>query len=133
MLPGVIDKYYQPPVDEEGMIFEEGRQYYERVCYPNNEQIIKKIAEIRATEDGKRLKNVFLMTNGKPEWIAELKAELQREWNWDNIYSSRDMTLDWEQKHVSAAIDMMIGHRADVFVGNGVSSFFVTELSLLFT
>lgn len=123
MIPGLVDKYIKPPVDENDLMFEDGQKYYERICYPNIDQIVEKVVEIKATEDGKGLKNVFVMTNGKPPWIAELKAALRKVGVWNHIYSSRDITLDWEQKHVAGSVDMMIGHRADVFVGNGVRGF----------
>jgi len=41
---------------------------------------------------------------------------------WEQIASSLQMRISWEQKFVAQAVDMMIGHRADVFVGNGFSS-----------
>jgi len=61
------------------------------------------------------------MTNGSPEWIEELKEALMRDHPWEQIASSLQMRIDWEQKFVAQAVDMMIGHRADVFIGNGVS------------
>ena len=34
---------------------------------------------------------------------------------------SRDVKLSWEQKYVAQAVDMLIGQRAQVLIGNGVS------------
>jgi len=43
-------------------------------------------------------------------------------WSWDEISTSRDMDLSWETKYVAQAMDMYVGQRAEVFVGNGFSS-----------
>jgi len=80
------------------------------------------VREIRNTEEGKNLRNIFLMTNGSPEWIEELKEALMKDHPWERITSSLQMQVSWEQKFVAQAVDMMIGQRADVFVGNGFSS-----------
>jgi len=131
LIPTLVDKYVKPLVDENDMIYEEGREYYQKVCYPSVEDIVEKVMDIKKTEAGKDLSNVFLMTNGKPDWIAEVKAALHKAGTWESITSSRDLTLDWEQKHVGGAIDMLIGQRADVFVGNGVCVQFVLFVLLL--
>lgn len=124
-IPEMVDKYHKPPVGEDDIMFEEGQQYYKKTCYPSIKQIIEKVAEIKQTPDGNRLKNIFIMTNGREPWITELKNAFNVMGGWGKIASSRDMILDWEQTHVAGSIDMMIGHRADVFVGNGVSGVFV--------
>lgn len=42
------------------------------------------------------------------------------------------MDLDWEQTFVSQAVDMLIGQRAQVLIGNGVRlAFFASERWLL--
>ena len=61
------------------------------------------------------------MANGKREWVAELKEAFLVTGHWDNIASSRDLELNDEQQYVAQAADMLIGQRADVFIGNGVS------------
>ncbi|KAJ6580798.1 hypothetical protein B0H19DRAFT_1251094 [Mycena capillaripes] len=40
-------------------------------------------------------------------------------WIWDNIATSRDLVLTWEQRYIAQAVDMYIATRAEVFVGNG--------------
>lgn len=131
MIPTLIDKYVKPPVDENDLIYEEGREYYRKVCYPSIEHIVEKVVEIKKTNAGKDLSTIFLMTNGKPDWIAEVKEALHAAGTWESIQSSRDLALDWEQKHVAGAIDMLIGQRADVFVGNGVCVLFCLLFVLL--
>jgi len=43
-------------------------------------------------------------------------------WSWDEISTSRDMDIGWETKYVAQAMDMYVGQRAEVFIGNGFSS-----------
>jgi len=54
--------------------------------------------------------------------VKDLKDAFNAIGGWELITSSRDMELTVEQKYVSPAVDMLIGQRADVFVGNGFSS-----------
>ena len=63
-----------------------------------------------------------MLTNGKVEWLTELKEKLGELREWKSVQTSRDLRLSWEQKYVAQAIDMMIAQRADVFIGNGVSA-----------
>lgn len=109
----------RPPSDE---VTQEIYDAYEKSCYPSIEQIVEKVVEIRKTDAGRGLKTVFIMTNGKVPWVKELKQALKKANKWELITSSRDMVLNWEQKYVAQAPDMLIGQRAQVFVGNGFSS-----------
>ena len=61
------------------------------------------------------------MTNGAPEWVALLKQALAATGHYKHVASSRDLVLSWEQKYVAQAMDMLVGQRAQVFIGNGVS------------
>lgn len=119
-MPGLIDHFDVPPTDSKGKQTKAGRQEYLTRCYPSIAQIAEKVYNIRQTEEGTKLKNIFLMTNGQPDWIVDLKAALYQTGDWDLVASSRDMTLTAEQKFVSSAVDMLIAQRADVFIGNGV-------------
>ena len=66
------------------------------------------------------LDRVFVMTNGAPEWVALLKQALAATGHYKHVASSRDLVLSWEQKYVAQAVDMLVGQRAQVFIGNGV-------------
>ncbi|KAI0964551.1 hypothetical protein AcW1_001343 [Taiwanofungus camphoratus] len=77
---------------------------------------------MRQTEAGQGLQNVYIMTNAPTSWVDKLKAALLRTNYWDNVASSRDLLVNLEQKYVKQAVDMLIGQRAQVFVGNGFSS-----------
>ena len=68
------------------------------------------------------------MTNGKPSYLAELRAALEADAvsnnlpPFESIYTSRDLELGWEEGYVAQALDLYVAQRAEVFVGNGFSS-----------
>jgi hypothetical protein len=91
-------------------------------CYPTIPEIVAKVRVVRKENPG--LRNIFLMTNGKAGWIAELTDALMSDGlQWDAIHSTRELELTWEEKYVDQAVDMLIAQKAEVFVGNGVSLF----------
>lgn len=81
-----------------------------------------------------RLTRIYIMTNGDPAWLAGVKTALlddlprtgrsrgswEFDWNWEAVYTSRDLRLGWEEKPVAQALDSYIAHRAELFIGNGV-------------
>lgn len=67
------------------------------------------------------LKNIYIMSNGDKQWLADLKQALYGMGGWDKIATSRDVVLTPEEKYVSHTMDMLIGQRAQVLIGNGVS------------
>ena len=86
-----------------------------------------------------RLKKVYIMTNGNREWLNELKEAIiadaraskspggsgwEFEWEWEGVTTSRDLDLGWEEKPVAQALDMYVGQRSQIFVGNGVRFLF---------
>lgn len=124
-----------------GETSDENRAEYTRRCFPDVPQIVKRVMEVKREwelaarlasggsggkagrgQDG-LLKSVYVMTNGRTEWLGELKAALMAAYKWDGVASSRDLVLNWEQKYVAQTVDMMIGQRAGVFIGNGVRFF----------
>lgn len=120
-IQGILDRFNIPPRDPRGGLTDEGARVYQKACYPTLQEIVQRVGEIRASEVGKRLKNMYIMTNGEREWVADLKEAFLTTDHWDNIASSRDLELTDEQRYVAQAGDMLIGQRADVFIGNGVS------------
>lgn len=94
---------------------------YLRRCVPTIQQIVEKVEEVRLSKAGDGLRNIYIMTNGDRAWLDELKHALQRAYPWERIATSRDMVLTLEQKYVSQTADMLIGQRAQVLIGNGVS------------
>jgi len=120
-IQGITDRFKVPPRGPKGHLTNEGARTYQKACYPTLQGIVQRVGEIRASESGKRLKNIYIMTNGKREWVTKLKEAFLAADHWDNIASSRDLELNDEQRYVAQAADILIGQRADVFVGNGVS------------
>jgi hypothetical protein len=97
------------------------------------------------------LRKIYIMTNGDAEFLQELKEGLHIDalrslsatapaaddddnsglltdfdydfvWGWDDISTSRDLDLGWETKYVAQGMDMYVGQRAELFIGNGFSS-----------
>lgn len=95
--------------------------FYLKRCLPTLEQIVEKIDAVRKSWGSEGLKNIYIMSNGDNEWLAELKTALYRMGGWDKIATSRDVVLTPEQRYVSHTMDMLIGQRAQVIIGNGVS------------
>lgn len=118
---GLPDTFKPPRGAEWGWNTPENHAIYLAHCFPSVEQIVDKVHAIRTNSSaGIGLRRVYIMTNAPRAWVDVLKSALHDEGQWDAVVSSRDLEMTWEQKHVAQAIDMMIGQRAKVFVGNGV-------------
>lgn len=63
---------------------------------------------------------LYVMSNDRTPWLDNLKQTLKND-GWKHIVTSRDLDLTSEQQDVSVAVDMDIGRRSAVFIGNGVS------------
>ena len=116
--PPLIDSF-EPPLNPK-LKKSQRRTHYMAHCYPTIQQIVEKISKVRRSDVGQDLREIFIMTNAPHEWITELKKAIAKASFWDQITSSRDLDLNWEQKYVAQAVDMLIGQRAQVFIGNGV-------------
>lgn len=114
--PTFPDPWVPPEGDEDAKM-----ALYLRRCLPSIEQIVEKVEAVRAQASSAGLKNIYIMTNGDRAWLQDLKAALARSFKWEHIATSRDMLLTPEQRYVSQTMDMLIGERAQVFIGNGVS------------
>ncbi|KZT63934.1 hypothetical protein DAEQUDRAFT_679527 [Daedalea quercina L-15889] len=120
--PGLPDQFEPPPGSGWGENTPENTALYMQRCFPTVEQIVEKVADVRASQAARGLRNVYIMTNGAKEWVDELKAALYALDGLERVTSSRDIKLNWEQKYVAQAVDMLIGQRAQVLIGNGFSS-----------
>ncbi|KAJ7162950.1 hypothetical protein C8R46DRAFT_1101970 [Mycena filopes] len=113
LLPNVTDRFTPGEGGQEAMLAH---------CLPSIEQLVKRIAD-------RYLDVLYLLTNEHGPWLDELKAALSSgsqkfgKETWTTIISTPELTLDPEQEEVSMAVDMELGRRAAVFVGNGWSSF----------
>ncbi|KAH8102280.1 hypothetical protein BXZ70DRAFT_65971 [Cristinia sonorae] len=116
------DQFKLAPRPESGPIPESSTVEHMKHCYPTPAEIAFRVEQILQSEEGKSLTDIYLMTNGKADFIAEVKQEVSRVHAWKSIKSSRDLVVDREQQYVKQAIDMLIGLRSDVIVANGWSS-----------
>ncbi len=123
--PEMADKFIPP-----GGNTPETHEFYRKHCYPTVKEIVEKVRAIRKTQAGQGLRKLYIMTNGTPDFILELKLAFQKEGDWQDVASSRDMVLNQEQKYVSHAVDMLVAQRAQVLIGNGVSSCFGSRCEL---
>jgi len=120
--PEFPDKWVPPSGAGGGEAQAEALATVMKSCFPTIEQIVQKVEEVRHTEAGHGLKRIFIMTNGDKEWVTKLKVALNVAYGWEKISSTQDLKLSWEQLFNNQAVDMLIGQRAQVVVGNGWSS-----------
>jgi hypothetical protein len=102
------------------------------------------MANVEQARVKKMLRKVYIMTNGDREFLQELKDGLYGDalrssttshsssvdsdydydfvWDWEEVSTSRDLEWGWETKYVAQAMDMYVGQRAELFIGNGFSS-----------
>ena len=119
--PEMPDKFTVPPHEGWGYNSPENHAVYRAHCYPSVAEIVAKVRAVRRTRAGRGLRRAFVMTNGGADYIRELKGALWADGaDWELIASSRDLVLNREQKYVAQAVDMLVGQRAQVLIGNGV-------------
>ena len=133
IVPGLANSFEPPPGGGWGENTPENMEIYMRHCLPSVEDVINRVKEAKSSwedrdalsvgvaEEERRLKRVYVATNGKREWVKELEEALKKEGEWEVVVSSRDIKLTDEQLYVAQAVDMAIAQRAAVFIGNGVS------------
>ncbi len=119
-LPG-LEPFDAPNLGGWGEKSPENVALYRRRCFPTVAQIVARVREVRRAEAARGLESVYIMTNGAVPWVEELKAALLDTGLFRHVSSSRDTVLNWEQKYVAQAMDMLVGQRAQVFIGNGGS------------
>ncbi|KAG6329389.1 hypothetical protein ID866_9700 [Astraeus odoratus] len=124
--PEFIDQFEKPDDD---VALEVATDIYVEHCYPTVAQIVDKVRRVRQGSRPKhKLSHLYIMTNGPLPWIQELKAALVEDAErhqgskWESVMSSRDLELTWEEKFVAQSLDMMVGQKAEVIIGNGWSS-----------
>ena len=125
-LPGMPDHFSPSEVASAGNA--EKQKWYREHCFPEIPQIVARVREVRTSLlPETSLERVYVLTNGRPEWLAELKDALQADARelgleeWTHIGTSRDLHLTREQRHNAQAMDMAVAQLSDVFLGNGVS------------
>ncbi|KAJ7069185.1 hypothetical protein C8F01DRAFT_1245395 [Mycena amicta] len=92
-------------------------------CLPSISDIVDKVRRVVEAPKAPQLTRVYVMTNAKPPWLSELVSALHQVHPWSSgISTSRDLSLSWEGTFVAQAVDMLVGQRAEVLIGNGYSS-----------
>ncbi|ELU38209.1 hypothetical protein AG1IA_07763 [Rhizoctonia solani AG-1 IA] len=119
LLPQLPDAFKIPEGAGGGQATPEAVAEYHRVCWPTNAQIVERARLMRKLHPG--LDRIYILTNGKPDYLAKLKEDLRAD-GWKKLSTSQDMTLNWQEMWVSQSIDMSIAQRAEVFIGNGFST-----------
>ncbi|KAJ3571211.1 hypothetical protein NP233_g3911 [Leucocoprinus birnbaumii] len=69
-----------------------------------------------------KLEDEFAQSSVSSSSSASEEYDFDFAWSWDEVSTSRDLDIGWETKYVAQAMDMYVGQRAEVFVGNGFSS-----------
>ncbi|KAH9923952.1 uncharacterized protein BXZ73DRAFT_91362 [Epithele typhae] len=110
-LPGLAEFTAPPGGPEPGTATEEGMAVYLDRCYPSVARIVEHAERARADE----------LAAGRPALERVFKA-LLKTGHFAGVSSSRDLELGPEQRYVGQAVDMLVGQRAQVFIGNGWSS-----------
>jgi hypothetical protein len=128
--PELPDAWVAPPGAPGGGAEPTGdaMRVYEKRCFPSVQEIVGKVEEVRRSDAGRGLRNIYVMTNAKKNEARELEAALRAMGGWESIATSRDLVLTKEQKYVAQAVDMLIGQRAQVLIGNGVCTILFSPL-----
>jgi len=129
--PGLADAFEPPPGAGAGEADAGVLETYRTHCMPSAAEVAQKVWAVRRARGG-ALARVYVLTNARAEWLAELRGELEHEGSWDAIVTSRDVRLSWEQRFVAQAVDMAIAQRAEAFVGNGVRFILFLFLSFIY-
>ncbi|KAI0371070.1 hypothetical protein BV20DRAFT_965729 [Pilatotrama ljubarskyi] len=120
--PEMMDQFTVPPHEQWGNNTVENIEIYRKRCLPTIEEITRKVEEVRATPAAQGVRRLYIMTNGRPEYIRELKDALMAAGHWEMITSSRDLVLTLEQRYISQAVDLLVAQRAQILLGNGFST-----------
>lgn len=126
MWPELPDKFVIPPDSGNGTASDVAKEIYRSHCFPTEEELLEKIRQARkeysSAGENRVLDVMYILTNAKRDWIDSFGKKLKNE-GWSTIVSTKDQKLDDEQTEVGMAVDMEIGRKAAVFIGNGWSSF----------
>ncbi|KAF6761581.1 hypothetical protein DFP72DRAFT_879061 [Ephemerocybe angulata] len=131
-LPFLPDRWHDLPGGIPGKNTPENvKTYFER-CLPTKERLVERINNARddyerevfgPTKRSHNIDVLFLLSNDKTPWIKELRHELETRHGW-KIVTSNDIVLkNAQEKDVGMAVDMDLGRKAAIFMGNGWSSY----------
>lgn len=78
-------------------------------CWVEIDAIVKRLTKLKMEyKDELKLGRVYVSTNGKEEWVAELKRALLKE-GWQSVMTTRDLKLTWEESGVDSAVGESTG------------------------
>lgn len=73
-------------------------------CWLEIDAIVQRLRALKKEYTGElKLKQVYVSTNGKEEWVGQLKRALMKD-GWDKVMTTRDLKLSWEESGVDSAI-----------------------------
>jgi hypothetical protein len=125
--PSLVDRFDPGPYVNDTQLKE---SYYLEHCLPTTEQIVARLHDIRAQHP--ELRRVYVLSNDWAWALEGLKGALEDD-GWEDLVSSVDIQLDAQQYYVATAVDMAIAEKAEVFVGNGVSTHLITSMGSVLT
>ncbi|KZW02698.1 hypothetical protein EXIGLDRAFT_637291 [Exidia glandulosa HHB12029] len=121
VLLGLPDVYKPDPNDKMAMIPH---------CLPTPQQVASRVQEVTKTANLKtKLETIYLMTNANEVYLEELRVELKKVGH-DKVIIQSDLELRDMEKAANMIVDMEIGTRAAVFIGNGFSTLTSTVVAL---
>jgi len=122
LLPELPDRYDPPG---QNATKEEREKAVWPHCLPSSVEIAERLRK----EAGDSIEHVFVATNGDEAFLKELRDELGGR-GYGSVTTSRDLDLPGIEKDVAMIVDMEIGIRAGLFIGNGFSTFTGTIVAL---
>jgi hypothetical protein len=121
--PELPDQFTVPPDSGGGKASDAAKEIYRKHCFPTEDELLEKIRTSRsqylAAKSGRVLDVMYMLTNADKDWTEKFSKRLRAE-GWATIATTQDLVLDDEQKDVGMAVDMELGRKAAVFIGNGV-------------
>ncbi|KAJ3512505.1 hypothetical protein NMY22_g15313 [Coprinellus aureogranulatus] len=129
-LPYLPDRFTPAPGGEPGKNTPENIKAYYARCLPVPDTIIQRIndardeyeKEVYGELDEHHIHTLYILTNDRSEWLANLKSRLEGH-GWRIVTSSDLVHRNSQEKDVAMATDMDLARRAAIFLGNGWSSF----------
>ncbi|KAF9535405.1 hypothetical protein CPB83DRAFT_830430 [Crepidotus variabilis] len=139
-----LSPFWETPIDDSDAAAKKKAKetYYFAHCLPTISQIVQRLHDVRIdfekdssrvvrpgppgeeqTSKGYWLNKVYILTNGSPAVIQQIKELLLAD-DWELVTATPDLEKNWSklEKAVSGATDMSIAEEGEVFVGNGFSS-----------
>ncbi|EJD55677.1 hypothetical protein AURDEDRAFT_179387 [Auricularia subglabra TFB-10046 SS5] len=76
-----------------------------------------------------KLEYIYIMTNAKEDFLSEVRKELESV-GFPHVITAKDLKLNEMENYANMIVDMEIGIRAALFIGNGFSTLTSTVVAL---